>query len=47
MEKIYTKRRKNEKQVKARPETIRFLLDYSRSLRIAKVDGVDYEHHMN
>ena len=47
MEKIYTKKSDNCKLIKARPETVQFLLNYSKSLKITKVKDVAFETHVN
>jgi hypothetical protein len=47
MEKIYTKDQNNTKLVKAKPETIQFLLSYSKSLNITEVDGLQFESNLN
>ncbi len=47
MEKIYNKKQENSKIVKAKPETVSFLLNYSKSLKITKVKGMTFESNMN
>ncbi|MDF4222796.1 MULTISPECIES: hypothetical protein [Maribacter] len=47
MEKIYTKDQNKTKLVKAKPETIQFLLSYSKSLNITEVDGLQFESNLN
>ncbi|SIQ74758.1 hypothetical protein [Maribacter ulvicola] len=47
MENLYTKDQGQTKLVKAKPETIRFLLSYSKSLNITEVDGLQFESNLN
>ncbi len=47
MEKIYTKHNKECKLIKAQPETVAFLLNYSKSLKITEVSGIKYESNLN
>jgi len=47
MEKLYTKRRDKCRLVKAKPETVEFLLNYSKSLKITKANGISFESNMN
>ena len=47
MEKIYTKHNKDFKLVKAQPQTVNFLLNYSKSLKITEVNGIKFESNMN
>ena len=47
MEKIYPKNPETCALVSARPETIRFLLDYSRSLDIVKHGNITFENNLN
>ena len=47
MEKIYIKNKNTCKLAKAKPETIQFLLNYSKSLKITEVDGIKFETNMN
>ena len=47
MEKIYTKHRRGYKLAKAKPETIKFLLDYSKSLDITEANGIKFETNLN
>jgi hypothetical protein len=47
MEKIYVKNKSNCKIVKAKPETIQFLLNYSKSLKITEANGIKFESNMN
>ena len=47
MEKIYTKKQDKCKLVKAKPETVSFLLNYSKSLKITKTKGITIESNLN
>lgn len=47
MEKIYSKRPEQCEIVKAKPETISFLLNYSKSLKITKAKGLQFESNLN
>ncbi len=47
MEKIYVKNQSKCKIIKAKPETIQFLLNYSKSLKITEVNGIKFESNMN
>ena len=47
MEKLYTKNQSNTKEVKAKRETIQFLLSYSKSLNITEADGLQFETNLN
>ena len=47
MEKLYAKDRNKCRLVKARPETVEFLLNYSKSLKITKAKGIPFESNMN
>ncbi len=47
MEKLYAKNRNRCKLVKAKPETVEFLLNYSKSLKITKAKGIEFESNMN
>ncbi|MFS4455710.1 hypothetical protein [Maribacter sp. 2304DJ31-5] len=48
MENIYVKRNDDKcKLVKAKPETIKFLLDYSKSLKITEAKGIKFEGNLN
>jgi hypothetical protein len=47
MEKIYSKKQDECKLVKAKPETVSFLLNYSKSLNIIKAKGITFESNMN
>ena len=47
MEKIYAKQNNDCKLVKAQPQTVEFLLNYSRSLKITVAKGIQFESNMN
>lgn len=47
MEKIYPNTQRQCKIVKAKPETIDFLLNYSKSLKITKAKGMQFESNLN
>jgi hypothetical protein len=47
MEHLYTKQGKKNIQFKAKPETIQFLLNYSKSLHITKTNGNTFESNLN
>jgi len=47
MEKIYVENRGKCKLVEAKPETVQFLLNYSKSLKITEVDGIKFESNLN
>lgn len=47
MEKIYVKNQSKCKLIKAKPETIQFLLNYSKSLTITKAKGIKFESNLN
>jgi len=47
MEKIYSKESKQCDLVKAKPETVKFLLDFSKSLEITKAKGIQFESNLN
>ncbi len=47
MEKLYAKDHNKCKLVKAKPETVEFLLNYSKSLKITKAKGISFESNMN
>lgn len=47
MEKKYTKQHKNFKYVKAQPQTVEFLLNYSKSLQFIEVKGMKFESNLN
>ena len=33
--------------VKAKPETIRFLMNFSRSYKVARIGGMEFEQNLN
>lgn len=47
MEKIYTKKKNHCKLIAAKPETVDFLLAYSKSLEITKTKGMTFESNLN
>jgi hypothetical protein len=47
MEKIYAKQKDNFSKVETSPETIQFLLSYSKSLNITEVNGHQFENNLN
>jgi hypothetical protein len=47
MKQLYQSNAETCKLVKARPETIRFLTDYSKSLKIVKHKGLNFESIQN
>lgn len=47
MEKIYQTKVNTSKTVSAKPETIKFLLDYSKSLNITEANGIQFESNLN
>ncbi len=47
MEKIYSTQQKDNTLIKAQPQTVQFLLDYSKSLHISKTDGLTFENNLN
>ena len=47
MAKIYSTRLDPSKEVKAKPETIEFLLAYSKALTITEAEGLQFEHNLN
>ncbi|MDG1573029.1 hypothetical protein OZ410_11930 [Robiginitalea sp. M366] len=47
MEQLYTKTSPQCKLVTASEETVRFLLDYSKSLSIVEADGMTIENNLN
>jgi len=47
MEKIYSEKQNTCKLAKARPSTIKFLLDYSKSLRFVEYQGLQFENVLN
>jgi len=47
MEQIYPKHQDKCKLVKAKPQTVQFLLNYSKSLHIVKHKGNTFENNLN
>lgn len=47
MEHLYIEEKDNCKLVSTRPNRIRFLLDYSKSLNVIEHDGVVFENNLN
>ncbi|MEE1977079.1 hypothetical protein V1I91_13415 [Maribacter cobaltidurans] len=47
MEKIYQTKKNQCKLVSAKPETIKFLLDYSKSLKVTEAKGIQFESNLN
>lgn len=47
MENIYTEDNNKIVLVKAKPETIQFLLSYSKSLEIIEANGLRFESNLN
>ena len=47
MAKIYTKHTKDCTFFKAQPQTVAFLLNYSKSLKITEVNGLKFESNLN
>jgi len=47
MEKIYAKHQKRCELIKARPETVQFLMNFSKSLHIVNHGGVKFENNLN
>ena len=47
MDKIYTSLKDKQEVLKASPETVRFLLDYSKSLKITKAHDIPFETNIN
>lgn len=47
MEKIYLKKQDQCKLVEAKPETVQFLLNYSKSLAITEAKGIKFESNLN
>ena len=46
MEKIYSEEQ-TARLTKARPETIKFLMDFSKSLRVIDYQGIKFESTLN
>jgi len=47
MEKIYSNNTKDRKLVKTKPETVQFLLNFSKSLEIVEAKGIKFESNKN
>ena len=47
MEKIYTEDLEKGKNIAARPETVQFLLGFSKSLHIVKYRNYRFENNLN
>jgi hypothetical protein len=47
MKEIYSEDRKKCKLVKAKPETVQFLLNYSKALKITEAEGLRFESILN
>jgi hypothetical protein len=47
MEKIYPKFKKQCRLISCRPETVKFLLDYSKSLHVREFKGITIENNLN
>ena len=47
MERIYTKDKNKSTLVKAKPETVEFLLAYSKSLKITETKDLQFESNLN
>ncbi len=47
MEKIYSTETKDCKLVQAQPQTVQFLLNYSKSLKITEAQGIKFETNIN
>lgn len=47
MEQLYSENTSNSEQLKPRKEKIRFLLDYSKSLKIISTDKTNFEILVN
>ncbi|MDT7827056.1 hypothetical protein RQM65_00070 [Pricia sp. S334] len=47
MEKIYTENLEKGKKIAARPETVQFLLSFSKSLHIVKYQNFRFENSLN
>ncbi len=47
MGKFYVEKKKKYKKVMARPETIGFLLNYSKALKINDIKGIKFESNLN
>jgi len=47
MEKIYANTQIQNKIVKTKPETINFLLNFSKSLNVTEIEGMIFETNLN
>lgn len=47
MEKIYAKKNNKGTLITAKPETVEFLLAYSKSLKITEAKGIQFESNLN
>ncbi len=47
MEEIYFRNQQNCEIVQAKPETVSFLLNYSKSLKITQAKGIQFESNLN
>ena len=47
MEKIYSENQNVCKLAKACPETVQFLMNYSKSLNIIEYKGIQFENNLN
>lgn len=47
MDKIYVTKQDQCELAKAKPETVKFLLDYSKSLNINEAQGMQFESNLN
>ena len=47
MEKTYSNRPEQYEIIKAKPETVSFLLNYSKSLKITKTNSLQFESNLN
>ena len=47
MEKIYSEPLRNDRSIKSRPDTIRFLMDFSKSFHTMVHKDLVFESHLN
>ncbi|MGB3143353.1 MAG: hypothetical protein WBB24_04535 [Maribacter sp.] len=47
MAKLYSTQIEPSKEVKAKPETVNFLLAYSKALNITEAEGLQFETNLN
>ena len=47
MDEVYAKKKSACELVKAQPETIQFLLNYSKSLKVTEIGNVKFESNIN